>query len=133
MDISDGEDELASDILVLVALRGVGEGGTVKVEPQDVENNNNATVNIEEDNAGECAPDAVQRPSIEGLHVHTPRRNALSSSIQSINFPELVRFMLMHAEAENQMEQRHQEGREEMEDMHHHEQKEAEERNMSQR
>ena len=69
-----------------------------------IENNNNAARNAGKGNTGESIP-VVQRPSIKGALVCTSRRNAPSSSAQSINFPELVQFMMMQGDVENQMEQ----------------------------
>ena len=106
LDISDGDNNLEPDFPVLVAvaeLPAMGEIGPEKVAPQDDENNNNAARNAGKGNTGESIP-VVQRPSIKGVLVCTSRQNAPSSSAQSINFPKLVQFMMMHADAENQME-----------------------------
>ena len=76
---------------------------------------------------------AGERPSIEGMHVRTPRRNVPSPSSQSINFPELMQYMMMHSDEENHMEQRHHEEREELKDRRHREQEDTEERYRGQR
>ncbi len=77
--------------------------------------------------------DAGQRPSMEGLHVCTPRRNVVPSSNKGINFPELVQFMMMDADAESHTEQRCHEESEEIDDRHQHEHEEVEERYRHQR
>lgn len=123
MDISDGENYLGSDFPVPITVPEcpmIGEIGRDKVAPCDGKNNNNTADNTEEGNTGESTPGVVQRPNIESLCVCIPRRNAPSSSTQSINFPEWMQFIVMHEDAENQMELRGYEGREEMEDRHHH-------------
>lgn len=74
-----------------------------KVAPQDGKNNNNTARNAEGDNTGKSTP-VVHRPIIESLLDCIPKRNAPSSSARSINFPELVQLMMMHADVENQME-----------------------------
>ena len=130
IDISEREDDLGPDFLAPVPLPevGVGEVGDVGVgdaEEVAVQEDNVGT--IEEQILCENVPvvqrpgvgapnqraiarsasnnegdsDAVQRPSIEGLCVHTPRRNVVSSSNQAVNhFHKFVQFMMVRADAE---------------------------------
>ena len=163
MDISEGEDDLGPDFLAPVPLPevGVGEVGDVGVgdaEEVAVQEDNVGTIEqqILRENVpvvqrpGVGAPnqsaiarsasnnerdsDAVQRPSIEGVRIRTPRRNVASSSNQAVsNFNEFVQFMMVRADAEARSERRRQEEREEMEERRRREREEADERYRRQR
>ena len=133
MDISDGENEAGAYFLDPIAIPEVVEGSTDEVIPQDNDNNagepapailmpsngdHTLTGNARSSSNRESGMEAGQRPSKKGLHARTPRRNVLSSSSQPINFPELMQFMMAHAEEENHMVRRRHKERDEFEDRH---------------
>ena len=138
MDISDGEDDLGPDLLAPLPLPEVVAGGAEDVAVQEDENGKNLGTGDDEiprDNVRDVQQPSVglRTPSIEGLRVRTPRRNVVSSTNHSVNFPELVQFMMVRADAEARMERRRQEEREEMEERRRREREEADERYRRQR